>query len=403
MRWTEEAADRCTVEDVAAELGWQVWSKAGARGFPCPEHPDPHTDGRPTGRIVHGGRAFYCHRGAHGGGPVSLVSWHMFGAWTVRGEQFHAVRAWFAARGWCTPWQGGERRARVPVAPPVRPVVPSRATPPRRLPSGEVEALWDACARPHLADGVDPWLYVRGLDCRRVAALDLARVVSPGQPSPKWAGFAWQDRRTGETRRKSWADAGWRLLLPIFDSGGRMVALRARWTGWADPAGSECDPMDPTTYPDDFVETPPPFSGKEISPRGEGACVGTVYADPVGRWLLGGRVGCIDPDAPDLEWSGDVLVVEGGPAWLQYCTAPGRVSEDGRTMAVFGVWPGAWTNDEQGRAIARRCKGARSVLVACDDDNGGDQIGRPILAALRSVGCTVAATLDYEEVARENG
>jgi len=266
-----------------------------------------------------------------------------------------------------------------------------------------VDALWDACTRPHLDDGVDPWLYVRGLDCRRVAALDLARVVSPGQPSPEWAGFAWQDKRTGETRRKSWADAGWRLLLPIFDSGGRMVALRARWTGWADPAGSECDPMDPRTYPDDYVETPPPFSGKEISPRGEGACVGTVYADPVGRWLLGGRVGCIDPDAPDLEWSGDVLVVEGGPAWLQYCTAPGRVSEDGRTMAVFGVWSGAWTNDEQGRAIARRCKGARSVLVACDDDNGGDQIGRPILAALRSVGCTVAATLDYEEVARGNG
>lgn len=398
LRWTEEVAARCSVEDVTAALGWPVWSKAGARGFPCPEHPDKHSDGRPTGRIVHGGRAWYCHRGAHGGDAVALVSHALFGSYKVRGEQFHAVRSWFAERGWCTPWEGGAQRSSVPIAPPKRPLTEPEPVKPSRLPPGEVAAVWGASAAPHLHDGVDPWLYVRGIDWRAVAALDVARVVMPGQPMPEWAGFAWQDRRTGETLRKSWADAGWRLLLPVFDADGRMVALRARWTGWADPDGEPVDPMDPATYPNAFVETSPPFAGKEVSPRGEGACRGAVYADPVGQWLLRGGLGPVDASAPGLTWDGRVMVVEGGPGFLSYAARRGRVAGNGSTYAVFGVWSGAWTDDAAGRALARRLKQSSGVMVSCDDDVGGDRIGRPILRALQSVGCRARA-IDWSEVA----
>ena len=98
MSWTETARQR-TVDEVASALGLPIWTKGGARGFPCPEHPEPHKDGRATGRIVHNGAAFWCHKCGQGGDVVSLVSLHLFGERSVRGDRFHTVRDWFASRG----------------------------------------------------------------------------------------------------------------------------------------------------------------------------------------------------------------------------------------------------------------------------------------------------------------
>lgn len=396
--WTEEVRDRCTVEDVALALGWHVWSKAGARGFPCPEHPEAHKDGRPTGRIVRGGAAWYCHRGGHGGGPISLVSYALFGASTVRGEQFHTVRAWFASRGWCSAWEGDTRRVPVPVAAPVRPVVRSEPEAPTRAPAEDVARLWGACM-PLGMGTTDPdrWLSARGIHSPAVGSLDLARAMPAEVEAPPWAGF-------GEGERfRPWGAAGWGLVLPCYDSTGALVALRARWTGTVPRDLGPVDVDRSATYHDFgdvWDETPAPFAGKEVSPRGSGFCRGTVYADPVGRWLLEGGYGPVDPDAPDLQWNGAVVIIEGGPAWLRYSTQPGRVvARDGTgyTPAVFGVWSGAWTDDAAGRDLARRCKVARRVLVACDDDEGGDRIGRPIIRALQSVGCT-PSVLAWAEV-----
>lgn len=399
VNWTEEARDRCTIEDVALALGWEVWSKGGARGFLCPEHPDRHSDGRPTGRIVRGGAAWYCHRGGHGGDAISLVSHALFGASVVRGEQFHAVRDWFAARGWCTPWQAGQKRRPIPA--PARPVVRKPAPALSRAASSEVEALWSACYKVGLPDTpAGKWLAARELHGPDIGWMDLARGISAGIQAPAWAGF-------GEGERfRAWGDAGWGLALPCYDARGEMVAIRARWTGTRDRDLGPVDPEVCATYHDFgdvWEETPPPFAGKEVSPRGAGFCRGSVYADPVGRWLLSSLgQGQIDPDAPDLRWSGTVIIIEGGPAFLHYATQRGRVKlRDGLgyTPAVFGVWSGAWPDDDTGRALARRCKVARRVIVACDDDEGGDRIGRPIIRALQAVGCTPMVQ-DWQEVSR---
>jgi hypothetical protein len=244
------------------------------------------------------------------------------------------------------------------------------------------------------------WLCARDMAWKGIHRLDLARAIPADVPSPDWAGFIFTDRRTGEEVKRPWADAGWNLALPCFDADGDMVAVRARWTGTREPEWPPVDPERPETYldfGDVFEETRPPFSGKEVSPRGAGFCRGTVYADPVAQWLLRGGHGPIDPDAPDLKWNQRVLVVEGGPDFLVMASRPGRVSPDGQVDAVVGVWSGAWTDDRPGRSIARRFKGAEVVLVACDDDEGGDKIGRPILRALRGVGAPGRA-LDWKRV-----
>ena len=133
---------------------------------------------------------------------------------------------------------------------------------------------------------------------------------------------------------------------------------------------------------------PPPFAGKEVSPIGGGVSA-SVYADPVGQWLLRGAVGPVDPQATALKWDGRVLVVEGGPAWLRYASAADRVTPDGETHAVLGVWSGAWVDDRWGRDIARRLVGASSVVVAGDHDDGGERIAAPIVAACQAVGVRV--------------
>lgn len=399
MSWTEEARERTTVDEVAMALGLPIWTKAGARGFPCPEHPAPHKDGRATGRIVRNGTAFWCHKCGRGGDVVALVCLQLYGERTVRGERFHAVRAWFAERGWCPAYEGGRDKGG-PYWAPRKAVERPEEPPPARAPSGELEAFWGAC-EPLRVDGpVWRWMAARDLPWKGVNLLDLARCIPPTIDSPAWAGFQWTDRRTGEEVRRPWAKAGWNLALPCFDSAGALVAIRARWTGTKEPDWPPVDPERSETYlgfGDLWEELPVPFSGKEVSPRGAGFCKGTVYADPVARWLLEGAVGPVDENAPGLSWSGRVWIFEGGPAWLRFSTARGRVKPDGQTDAIFGVWSGAWGNDRHGRELARRCKGAQAVMVATDDDKGGDRIGRPIVRTLQEVGVK-AKTLDWKKV-----
>lgn len=400
MGWVDEARERASVEEVAMALGLSVWTKAGARGFPCPEHPKNHSDGRPTARIVRHGAAFWCHKCEAGGDLVTLVALAMHGERAPRGEKFHAVRAWFAERGWCTPFEGQTRARPRPTRAPPRPVERPREPEPTRAPSEQVVAFWGACKALEVGCVGWRWLCARDMAWKGIRVLDLARTIPAGLQSPDWAGFVFTDRRTGEEVRRSWADAGWNLALPCFDSDGGLVAVRARWTGTTSPDWPPVDPERSETYlgfGDTWRETRPPFSGKEVSPRGAGFCRGTVYADPVARWLLEGGHGPVDTEALDLKWNGRVLVVEGGPDFLAMATRPGRVSSDGQVDAVVGVWSGAWADDRPGRAIARRFKGAKAVLVACDDDEGGDRIGRPILRALHGVGAPGTA-LDWKRV-----
>ncbi len=104
----------------------------------------------------------------------------------------------------------------------------------------------------------------------------------------------------------------------------------------------------------------------EVGPAMPDACRGTVYADPLARAVLaaGGRARRGDAllaDAPDLRWSGRVLVVEGGPAFLRFAADLSRVrvlNDHAEAPAVVGVWSGAWPDDEVGDELAARFAGA---------------------------------------------
>jgi len=105
--------------------------------------------------------------------------------------------------------------------------------------------------------------------------------------------------------------------------------------------------------------------------------------------MKGGRP---DPEAPGLRWDGRIMIVEGGPAWMQIASADGRVKmvgDVGWTPAVFGVWSGAWPDDEAGAGLAGRMVGAEAAVIATDDDKAGDRYAHVISSALRAVGVSV--------------
>jgi len=245
-----------------------------------------------------------------------------------------------------------------------------------RLNPGEVAALWGAAVPVIFEERADRWLEARAhrwgwgpLDPDRnvaaaVVSLDLARALPAGLPCPAWARF----------RGRSWAAGGYALVLPCYGPRGELVGLRARWTG---------------------AELPPADGADEINPAGPGALRGTVYACPVGRWLLSRgpearRGDRPDPDAPDLRWDGRVLVVEGGPRWLRYAVEPGRArvaDGAGWAGAVLGVFPGGWRTDATGRELAARMTGAELVTVATADPD--DRTAAAAVATLKGAGARV--------------
>jgi hypothetical protein len=249
---------------------------------------------------------------------------------------------------------------------------------PRLAPRGEVADVWQRAAPIRSGwwakvrqldtapdcEGVR-WLDRRGLGGDRadgVSLLDLARLIPVELGDrftlPGWAGVG----------RMTWRD-GWRLLLPTFDARGELAGLRARWI--VDGDG-------------------PPIGGKEMGGRGL-AHGGTVYADPVGRWLLArgpearpgevavgevSRWGC-GRLAVGWRWSGRVVVAEGGADWLTAATAPTRARIGATTAAILGVWAGAWTAE-----IGRRLPPGCEVLIATDPDAGGAELAAKIRATL---------------------
>lgn len=250
-----------------------------------------------------------------------------------------------------------------------------------RLNPGEVAALWDAAVPVLFEERAHRWLEARAhrwgwgpLDPDRnvaaaVVSLDLARALPAGLPCPAWAMF----------RGRSWAAGGYALVLPCYGPRGELVGLRARWTG-AEWSGER------------WEELPAADGADEINPMGRGALRGTVYACPVGRWLLSRgpearRGDRPDPDAPDLRWDGRVLVVVGGAAWLHYAANPARVrvaDGAGWAGAILGAFAGGWRTDVPGCELAARLTGAELVTVATADP--GDRTAAAAVATLERAG-----------------
>jgi hypothetical protein len=381
--WLGEARARPMGEIVEA-LGL-VAGKGGKGCGPCPACSATtrgSTDERGPVDLRTDGRGWSCYRCGAKGDGVALVA-HALGL-GERPTSWAPVAAWFRDHGWIEdrrPASSTSSSTRpsprpVVVAPP--PVAPPVAAPPARLDRAEVLALWDGCASVEV-EAVAPWFDVRadrldldGAKVRRtVEALDLARSCARvALDLPAWA-------RIGRT---SWAE-GWPLVIPCYNAEGDLVALRARRTGYRRTAEGLDELRGPLRWSSRrgaWVAADGVPEAKEVSPSGSGACRGTVYADPLARAVLaaGGRAKRGDAllaDAPDLRWSGRVLVVEGGPGWLLYCADPSRLrvlADYADAHAIVGVWSGAWPDDEVGDELAARFAGA-SVILAPDLDEKG--------------------------------
>jgi hypothetical protein len=135
----------------------------------------------------------------------------------------------------------------------------------------------------------------------------------------------------------------------------------------------------------------------EVAPTVPDACRGAVYADPLARAVLaaGGRAQRGDAllaDAPGLRWSGRVLVVEGGPAFLRFAADLRRVrvlDDHAEAPAVVGLWSGAWPDDALGDALAARFAGAVVALAPDRDENGaGERTAEKVGRCLSRAGVT---------------
>lgn len=344
-----DAAKAVPVEHVAHQLGLTVRRRSFG---PCPACGAEYRSARarPRRPPCGFGTGWSCFRCDAKGDALDLVARAVAGARLreLTPERKADVRAWYAARGWCDPAPGG------PAAPvPVRRVVlPAPEPPPTYPPAAEVAALWAACGALDTASIYDPavlWLenaeHGRGLDCRELAALDLARVLplDPGAyPWPSWMPWLGMDRA-------EWLRL-YRLAVPMYDATGALRSLRFR----AVTAVREL--VDGSLR---WRKVPVKDHQKALAPKGS-AVRGLALADPMGRALLAGEI--------DREpWDGGVVVTEGEPDLWTWSTKQRRGMDLGaRTWAMLGVVNGSWTDE-----LAARVPTGAKVAVRTHHDPPG--------------------------------
>jgi hypothetical protein len=206
---------------------------------------------------------------------------------------------------------------------------PARSTTPPRIGVDELAALWAACGGVYDDGELAAALRRRGLEPAEVTDRDLARALPVGVTLPRWARFA----------RKTWAELGNRLVVPMYDATGELASLHARYIG------------------DEPRDVPP----KGLSPLG-GRIAGTVMADALGRMLLASA------EAPAW-WSERIILVEEGvPDFLTVATHYG---DDENAPAVLGMLAGSWTHE----IAARVPDGCRVVIRTHTDAAGAKYAG----------------------------
>lgn len=182
------------------------------------------------------------------------------------------------------------------------------------------------------------WAERRGLDAQQLLERDLVRVLSPIQPCPSSC-------RIGGA---SWTEAGYRLLLPVFDHLGEFAGLRARHVDGPDAARSP-------------IGEAPQAGAHELMPA-RAPTAGLCFADETGRALLHGSV------VPTEIWVG-----QNGPDFLTLTDLLGQTDD----RAVLGVFPGSWTP-----ALAARLPDGARVVLATQASRTGDAHARRIAATL---------------------
>jgi KaiC/GvpD/RAD55 family RecA-like ATPase len=195
----------------------------------------------------------------------------------------------------------------------------------------EVAGLWAACGTVEGDEPARAYLTSRAIDCAKVAALDLARVLPAGAEGPSWARY----------RGKPWGAAGFRLLIPMFDAQGVLRSLRA----W------HFDPQE---------DVP-----KRVAPAGK-SVAGLVMACPRARELL--RTGRTPTSAPI-----DVVVAEGEPDFLTHATR----TDEASAPAVLGVVASGWSS-----AVADRLADNVRVVIRTHRDAAGDRYAADVRSSL---------------------
>lgn len=205
---------------------------------------------------------------------------------------------------------------------------------PSRPPANEVSELWASCICVYDDLDLRRALLARAIAPGHVSDRDLARALPTTMRLPPWA-------RLG---RRTWADLGNRLVLPMHDATGQMVTLHARR-------------IDGETR-----ETP-----KGLSPAGHR--VGSaVFADPLARLLLRGE------NVP--WWSRQTVIIsEGGPDFLTAATHYG--DGDDQAPAVFGIIAGSFS-----ASIGARVPSGAAVALRTHHDTAGEHYADQILRLL---------------------
>lgn len=182
------------------------------------------------------------------------------------------------------------------------------------------------------------WAERRGLDAQQLLERDLVRVLSPIQHVPSIC-------RIGGV---PWSEAGYRLLLPVFDQLGNFAALRARHVDGADAALSP-------------IGEAPQAGAHELMPA-QTCSAGLCFSDETGRAMLRGSA------APAEIW-----IAQNGPDFLTLTDLLGQAEH----RAVLGVFPGSWTP-----ALAARLPSGSRVVLATQASRTGDAHARRIAATL---------------------
>lgn len=344
---TVEWVDRmrgARVLDVAAALGIEARPPRGSDGgaFPCPacgaERRHTKTgDKRPAAGVRPDGHGWRCFQCDASGDALDLVALELHGRRLPELADDHGRDV----RAWCGRFLGIDPTAKPPTLSHQERVARDRAalverlTAPRPEPAfpdrAEVLDVW-TLGRPIASDlDARAWMLERGISPMGVDACELARIIPAGATLPPWA----CSRRTGT----SYAAAGWRLAVPMYDATGAMRSLR--WRRLDAPIGD---------------------APKTLASRGGAA--GLVMADPNGLAMLTGTMG-------KLEGVGGVVVLEGEADLMLASSKAWRIG--GSRPALIGIVQGS-ASREWTRKIPDGWLG-----LATDDDEAGDGYARDVL------------------------
>lgn len=306
------------------------------------------------------GGLWYCYRCCVGGGGVELLIGVLFATPKLPAgdPRWPQVRAWFAARGWCSPSRDAAPCPRVPPPPP-------RAAPPQHSwpPMDEVASLWRACLPLAVVGGRHSAR--RYLERHRQVNLDaldafgLVRVLPAAYAWPRWVPVG--------VDPELWCGL-YPLVVPLYDAVGDLRSLRFRVVDRVyvpDPGGEHR--LVPVMRKVDSNK-------KALNARGH-ACAGLVLAEPMAAAVLAGR----DED-DGVGWDGRIVVTEGEPDFWTWSTRDERwpsVRAERLTYAVIGIGSGGWSDQ-----VAARIPDGATVIIRTHHDRAGDAYAERVAASL---------------------